>query len=129
MKLSSRINILSMILCIGSLTFGDYDISWYSIDGGGASSSAGDYTVIGSIGQPDAGQMSGEDYSVEGGFFAGSSGCVVNLTDLSNFMYYWLDSGLDIPADIDDDGVVDNVDFSNLAYYWLDYCPAGWELK
>ena len=32
-----------------------YDISWYTIDGGGGSSSGGNFSISGTIGQPDAG--------------------------------------------------------------------------
>ena len=33
---------------------GPYEISWYTIDGGGVRSSGGPYTLTGTIGQPDA---------------------------------------------------------------------------
>jgi uncharacterized membrane protein len=49
---------------------GDYELSWWTIDGGGGTSSGGDYSVSGTIGQPDAGSMSGGDYSLGGGFWA-----------------------------------------------------------
>jgi hypothetical protein len=55
--------------------------------------------------------------------------CVVTIDDLQNFAYYWLDFGLGIPADLDDDGKVNNIDLSNFANYWLDFCPDGWQLK
>jgi hypothetical protein len=48
----------------------NYSIDWYSIDGGGGSSSGGVYTVTGTIGQPDAGVMSGGNYSLVGGFWS-----------------------------------------------------------
>jgi hypothetical protein len=47
-----------------------YSIDWYKIAGGGGSSTGGVYTVSGTIGQPDAGQMSGGNYSTTGGFWA-----------------------------------------------------------
>ena len=46
----------------------NYDISWYTI-GGGGTSSGGTYTVTGTIGQSDAGHMSGGGYSLDGGFW------------------------------------------------------------
>jgi hypothetical protein len=51
----------------------NYDISWYSMDGGGGMySTGGHYSLGGTIGQPDAGpKMSGGKYSVVGGFWAG----------------------------------------------------------
>jgi hypothetical protein len=44
-------------------------INWSSIDGGGGSSTGGIFTISGTIGQPDPGQMSGGNYSIEGGFW------------------------------------------------------------
>jgi hypothetical protein len=52
-----------------------YDLSWWTVDsGGGTSSSAGgNYTLSGTIGQPDAGAaMNGSGYSLAGGFWAGA---------------------------------------------------------
>lgn len=46
-----------------------YSIDWYTIDGGGGTSTGGVYTVSGTIGQPDAGHMSGGNFSIDGGFW------------------------------------------------------------
>jgi hypothetical protein len=46
-----------------------YSIAWHTIDGGGGTSTGGVYAVSGTIGQPDAGRMSGGNYSVDGGFW------------------------------------------------------------
>ncbi len=46
-----------------------YSIDWFTIDGGGGTSTGGTYTVTGTIGQPDAGRMSGGAYTLEGGFW------------------------------------------------------------
>jgi hypothetical protein len=53
-----------------------YEVNWWSVDGGGASSSTGDtYSLAGTIGQPDAGPaMTGDTYGLIGGFMAGISG-------------------------------------------------------
>src|SRR5271165_4867583 len=49
----------------------NYSIDWYKIAGGGGTSSGGNYSVSGTIGQPDAGvAMSGGSYSVTGGFWS-----------------------------------------------------------
>lgn len=45
-------------------------IDWLTIDGGGGTSTGGVYTVNGTIGQPDAGKMSGGNYTVDGGFWS-----------------------------------------------------------
>jgi|ERR1035437_3916248 hypothetical protein len=48
-----------------------YSIDWYKIAGGGGTSTNGQYSVSGTIGQPDAsGAMSGGNYSVTGGFWS-----------------------------------------------------------
>ena len=50
-----------------------YDLSWWTVDGGGGSSSGGDYSLQGTIGQPDAGApQSGGDYTLTGGFWGGA---------------------------------------------------------
>ncbi len=46
-----------------------YAIDWSTIDGGGGTSTGGVYSVSGTIGQPDAGHMSGGNYSIDGGFW------------------------------------------------------------
>jgi hypothetical protein len=48
----------------------NYSISWYTIAGGGGTSSAGNYTVSGTIGQHSTGSMSGGNYSLTGGFWS-----------------------------------------------------------
>jgi len=49
----------------------NYSIDWYTIDGGGGTSSGGQYTLMGTIGQPDAGTLSGGPYVLQGGFWGG----------------------------------------------------------
>jgi hypothetical protein len=47
-----------------------YDLSWFTIAGGGGTSTGGTYTVSGTIGQSDAGHMSGGNYTLDGGFWS-----------------------------------------------------------
>jgi hypothetical protein len=48
-----------------------YSIDWFTIDGGGGTSTGGVYSVSGTIGQPDAGgPLTNGQYSVTGGFWA-----------------------------------------------------------
>jgi hypothetical protein len=54
---------------MASVTWAQYAIDWFTIDGGGGKSTGGVYTVIGTIGQPDAGSMTGGNFTVEGGFW------------------------------------------------------------
>jgi hypothetical protein len=66
----------SALVVLTASAAGVYEINWWSVDGGGASSSTGDtYSLAGTIGQPDAGPaMTGDTYSLIGGFMAGISG-------------------------------------------------------
>jgi hypothetical protein len=48
-----------------------YSVDWFTIDGGGGTSTGGVYSVSGTIGQADAGAtMTNGQYSVTGGFWA-----------------------------------------------------------
>ena len=48
-----------------------YSVNWYKIAAGGGTSTNGQYSVSGTIGQPDAGlTMSGGNYAVTGGFWS-----------------------------------------------------------
>lgn len=51
-----------------------YDLSWYTIDGGGDMwSTGGSFELSGTIGQPDAGTvMTGGGFELLGGFWAGA---------------------------------------------------------
>ena len=70
----------------------DYDLSWHTIDGGGVMrSTGGAFELSGTIGQLDAGAMSGGDFTLTGGFWFEviASDCnedgVVNLIDYDTF--------------------------------------------
>ncbi|WP_395375391.1 hypothetical protein [Marinicella sp. W31] len=53
---------------------GTFSISRYTIDGGGSISSGGSFSLKGSIGQPDAGEvLSGDIYRLNGGFWKADS--------------------------------------------------------
>jgi hypothetical protein len=47
-----------------------YRIDWFKIASGGGASAGGAYSVSGTIGQPDAGAMSGGPFTLTGGFWA-----------------------------------------------------------
>ncbi len=66
----------------------EFELSWYSMDAGGVMrSTGGAFELSGTIGQPDAGKMSGGDLQLNGGF--------------------WFELP---PGDCDEDGVVNLVD-------------------
>jgi hypothetical protein len=52
-------------------TGGGYDLTWYTIDGGGATVSGGGYELAGTVGQADAGTVSGGGYVLASGFWSG----------------------------------------------------------
>ena len=64
--------------------------------------------LSGTIGQPDAGTMSGGDYKLVGGFWSGRRFCFVNLSDLAGFLSEWLlkESEVGHPLDIDFNNVM-----------------------
>ena len=95
----------SLMLVIGALVnhsaidaMAQFDLSWYTVDGGGAMyTSGGSYELSGTIGQCDAGApMSAGHYTLVGGFWP------VALP------------GAPQPGDCDADGDVDLLDFAEL---------------
>lgn len=70
------------------------EITWFTVDGGGGTSTDGTITVSGTIGQADAGRLMGAPYiSIAGGYWGAASGAPT------------------CPADFNDDGLVDDDDF------------------
>jgi hypothetical protein len=70
MKLLSFALLLSIAITSQAQPF---SIDWYTMDGGGGTSTGGAFSLSGTIGQPDAGRLSGGDFSLEGGFWAGAT--------------------------------------------------------
>lgn len=69
----------------------EMDLSWHSIDGGGVMrGTGGDFELSGTIGQHDAGRLSGGTFELTGGF--------------------WFEVA---PSDCNEDGVVNTVDHKN----------------
>lgn len=70
-----KLNIVAGLFVTGLMatvaTAQNYAIDWFTIDGGGGTSTGGVYVVSGTIGQPDAGTLSGGSYSLAGGFWSG----------------------------------------------------------
>jgi hypothetical protein len=52
-----------------------YDLSWWTVDGGGGTIGDGAYALSGTAGQPDAGlALGGGTYTLAGGFWHGAEG-------------------------------------------------------
>ncbi|MDH4238509.1 MAG: hypothetical protein OEW48_02995 [Phycisphaerae bacterium] len=115
--------------------FGDYGLSWYTIDGGGGQSSGGPYTLTGTIGQPDAAYSAGGNYELLGGFWPGGPLCIVDFDSYARFAEHWLDETCNEDnnwcngADLNGMDGVNNIDLGMFVEQWLCYCPADWPLK
>jgi hypothetical protein len=130
-KVEKNILLIMCILLFSLPVFGDYEISWSTIDGGGGTSTGGDYSLVGTIGQPDAADSQGDSFIVLGGFWSGSPVCIVNLEHFARFAEYWLMTGADLPADlyVDEYDIVNLDDLNVFLDYWLYYCPLDWPLR
>jgi len=74
MKRIMALILVSLLLTVLGLSVGavgGYALNWWTVDGGGGVSSGGNFDIQGTAGQPDAGVMNGEDFTVEGGFWGG----------------------------------------------------------
>ena len=72
-----------------------FELSWFTVDGGGGMSTGGGFTLSGTIGQPDAGVMTGGGFTLSGGFWSGATTGTPS-----------------VPGDCDADGDVDLTDYS-----------------
>jgi hypothetical protein len=70
-RLAARSVTLALAITALQTQAQSWSIDWFTIDGGGGTSTGGVYAVSGTIGQPDAGgPMSGGPYSLIAGFWA-----------------------------------------------------------
>ena len=101
--------VLAIILCATTAAFaplggGDFDLTWYTIDGGGGGSLVGGgFELAGTIGQHDAGPtMTGGTFVLTGGFWAGAGSV----------------TGAPCPWDLDGSGSVGTGDLLELFSQW-----------
>jgi hypothetical protein len=125
------IRILLLAILAATAASGQYELSWYTIDGGGGRSSGGDISVIGTIAQPDAAWSSGREYELLGGFWPGGPLCFVDFEHFARFAQYWLEPGTGSTADLYEDlnNKVNELDLRVFVDQWLCYCPENWTLK
>jgi hypothetical protein len=117
------------LFAVNSATAQDYELDWWTVDGGGGMwTTGGDFELSGSIGQPDAGvTMTGGDFDLTGGFWAGSAEepfCFgdldgdsdIDLADLAQLLgnYGTPSGGVYEDGDLDADGDVDLADLAAL---------------
>src|SRR6266540_3230163 len=62
---------LVAVTIFSGVAHAQYAINWFTLDGGGGTSTGGNYTLSGTIGQPDTGMLSGGTYTLQGGFWPG----------------------------------------------------------
>jgi hypothetical protein len=84
MKRKWFLSLLLLILAVAVLgvvsvsALAGYTMDWWTVDGGGATSSTGgSYSLGGTIGQPDAGTSAGGTYALSGGFWGGGAAAEV----------------------------------------------------
>jgi hypothetical protein len=99
----------------------NYSIDWYTIDAGGGTSTGGVYSVIGTVGQPDAGRMAGGAYSLDGGFWSlsavqtpGAPLLSVLRTATNTVAVFWPSASAGYQLQQNTNGV-DTVNWSNVA--------------
>ena len=72
--ISRALTSVATLLCLLAGLVGthaqDFALDWFSIVGGGGTSTGGVYAVSGTIGQPDAGVMQGGQFALQGGFWS-----------------------------------------------------------
>jgi hypothetical protein len=65
-----RVFALAVVLTSVSVHAQNYSIDWFTVDGGGGISAGGAYSMSGTVGQPDAGVMTGGNFAIAGGFWS-----------------------------------------------------------
>ena len=132
-----RTMLMLLISFVGLGAAADFEISRSTIDGGGAMFSGGaDFELAGTLGQPDAGILSGGDFELSGGFWfplavddCNSDGWV-NLVDYDDFEACLCGPNGSLPLpecncfDFDSDS---DVDLSDVARFQTEF--TGGELK
>jgi hypothetical protein len=81
-NLYARITRIVLLVSVAALSLGagrrlgvhaesgaGYDLSWWTVDGGGGTSTGSGYSLSGTVGQPDAGDLAAASYRLSGGFW------------------------------------------------------------
>jgi len=75
-KVIPVLGVCGLVLVLSALALAQdgYDLSWWTADGGGYTFSTGPgYSLGGTIGQPDAGVLTGPGYTLSAGFWPGGA--------------------------------------------------------
>lgn len=68
--MKNLLTILFFIFAASIVNAQNYSVDWFKIAGGGGLSSGGAYSLSGTVGQPDAGTLTGGNYTLAGGFWS-----------------------------------------------------------
>lgn len=90
---------------------GPFSLTWSALGGGGGASEGGDFSLMASVGLPDAGQLAGGSFTVSGGFwqctligdFSGNG--LIDVADIVAVADHWQAIGAS-RFDLDGDGQV-----------------------
>ncbi|MBK7403104.1 MAG: hypothetical protein IPJ41_00375 [Phycisphaerales bacterium] len=129
-KTCTMIGILGAAMLAASASAQVYEIPWYTIDGGGGTSTGGSFSLSGTIGQHDAGgPMSGGAFALTGGFWAAAGDAcfadfnhdsAVDTRDVLAFLNAWTQQ--QGAADCDGNGVIDTRDVLCFLNLWTAGC-------
>jgi hypothetical protein len=136
-KRHTRFGVLILTLAIVPSAMADgWTIDWHTVDGGGAMfSTSATFSLGGTIGQPDAGSMTGGSFEITGGFWAGAGILLllgdcdgdgdIDLDDYVGFSDCQFGPGAETDVgcdcfDTDGDGDVDLLDFRVFQFNFME---------
>ncbi len=61
-------SVVAVLMATATIGLAQYDIAWWTIDGGGGTSSGGAFSIGGTIGRPEAGTLTGGNFTLSGGW-------------------------------------------------------------
>ncbi len=104
---------IALTLGVATVAFAQtYELTWHTIDSGGGFSAGGSFELEGTLGQPDAGILTGGNFELSGGFWAGAvpqCACLGDMNsdgdrngaDISAFVGCVIGGGSCLCADVD----------------------------
>ena len=115
--------LLALLLALPAVAWADFELTWFTVDGGGGQSLGGIFEIEGTLGQCDASPavgMSGGDYTLFGGYWA-------PMADTCPADFEPLYPGY--PEDTWGDDVVDLADMLGVLGHWgrCPYGPCRWD--
>ena len=130
MHAGRSIGLIGAAVAAGTALAGPTQISWYTLDGGGGTSTGGTMQLSGTIGQADAGVLSGGPFSLYGGFWPGpTDSCyadcnadgLLTVADFGCFQTKFVLGNL--YADCNGDGALSVADFGCFQTKFVLGCP------